>query len=430
MKQYLETPNSIYKVQLYLTKIANRIGTKHLVVISFLVIISKIAIWSLNLKHPEVFMSNDSYSYLATAKNPWEGYFSTPNQFYDQRLRIVPGYPVFIFLLSWLDIKYFYLLSSLIPIAVGAVFYKTFSKELPQTSKLTYLFLILDPALYFESFKVLSDSFFLLLMVLIIYFTKKCISEKSYKYSVFAGLIFGYSVLVRPIAYYLPFIALIIFAATRSEHFKRILVLTLIAIVIPTAWIGKNYYEYGVPILSSVQGTNLIIGEVAGVRALAESKSYEEIISEEDKLKGAQLPRDATAKQIYQYDVSRAKNVLPDHPIELLKLHIIGFAKILFGPGKMTISELLPFMPFFATKFVIYLSSIISILLGLFSLIAISIYFYSSKAFFLLSTYELYFLVLASGSTAYSRFRIPISPIIFLLGFILLLGEKYQKNNK
>ena len=407
-----------------------RISTKNLVLISLLVVISKLFVWALNLKHPEVFMSNDSYSYLATAKNPWEGYFSIPNQFYDQRLRIVPGYPLIIFLLSWLDIKYFYLLSSFIPIAVGAIFYKTFSKELPQTSKLVYLFLILDPALYFESFKVLSDSFFLLLMVLIIYFTKKCISEKSYKYSIFAGLIFGYSVLVRPIAYYLPFIVLIIFAATRSEHFKRILVLTLIAIIIPTAWIGKNYYEYGVTILSSVQGTNLIIGEVAGVRALAENKSYEEIIADEDILKSAQLPRDATAKQVYQYDVSRAKNVLPNHPLQLLKLHIVGVAKILFGPGKMTISELLPFMPISVTKLVIYLSGAISILFGSFSLIAIAIYFYRSKTYFLLSIYEIYFLVLASGSTAYSRFRIPISPIIFMLSLILLLGEKYERKNK
>ena len=192
------------------------------------------------------------------------------------------------------------------------------------------------------------------------------------------------------------------------------------------SWIIRNEAFFNVPVISSVQYKNLILGEVAGIRTLAEGKTLQQIYMEENEMQVDYIGSSPTPNESYDYNQDRFREVVSESPHYFALSHLKGAFLILFGFGSESISNVLKFGDRSFVDIVIFLSAGFSTLLGsafIFASVYALLFMPPMRPWLLTAAY---FLVVSGGATAYSRFRIPI---LMIVAFIIFSSLKHRKDS-
>ncbi|MBM3744054.1 MAG: glycosyltransferase family 39 protein [Actinobacteria bacterium] len=390
-------------------------------------VLLKLILWTFINNDVSRFTTNDSQNYLLASQTFADTY---SNSVKDQlSLLIAPGFPFLLMVLQvFFGISTISLILSLIPIFVAVILYPLFQTYFPKFALIAASFILFEPVLFFESYYILTDTFFLLLVAVSIRILVSLQKSPNLLLATVLGFIVSFACLNRSIVLYLPFAAFAYLVAFQRKFIKRLVPVLLVFVTICGAWILRNIHVYDVPVVSSVQYKNLINSEVAGMRALELRQSYAEVIQAEGKLSTEMLRDDATPREEYQYAQKRFIEVLKESPEFFILNHLRGAAGILFGNGSGTISNALTGSPPWVTNTIIAISTAISTSSGLLFLLSLLYALYRRLEIGDWILFIVYFLLVSGGAVAYSRFRIPVIPLMVLIFFTSLKYAKDIKN--
>jgi hypothetical protein len=379
------------------------------------------------------FKSPDSQDYLLLSKNLTESYLGGKNSYSDISLLRTPGYPFFINIFSTSVFKVI-LAQIFISIAISIVLVLIVKKLSGSNSKkisfVVFIISQLETSLFVYSYKVLTEMLFAFLITLFIYLILllKNIRNIFYAPSIFVILVF--LMLVRPIGiiFVIVFAVLIIITSNRSFY----TMLFLISLLIIGTYSFHNYSRSGIFAMSTVQNENLLMYEGVGAKSISERSTLSITQSEESILRNYKLGENPTVYAIDKYNFNRGLELILENKISFIKLHLVGVAKILFGPNKFELNELFSALsPTFESRFLKYLVVVFSLLTTFF----ISFLGFVSAGYFLknketrfLSVFLFIYLIFTSGANAYGRFRVPIAPILIIFTF-LFINEIYKKRS-
>jgi len=191
-----------------------------------------------------------------------------------------PGYPFFIAYTAF-GFPTMIIIWQFILIVVTAYLIFLMSKQfLPvKWAIVPPLLFLLDPTTIFQTTVVLSDSLFVFLIVLSVYLI--FFKPRAEYWLLVAGLVLGYSVLVRPIGFLLIFGLLFFYIlqnwnkiSAKTFFVSAAIMLTAFFAVI-TPWLVRNYIKTGVWNLSSVSAYNLIQYNLPKYLSVSENIDYE-----------------------------------------------------------------------------------------------------------------------------------------------------------
>ncbi|GEM_PF-1271425 len=136
----------------------------------------------------------------------------------------------------------------------------------------------LDSSALIHTFSILTESLFTFLFLLANFFLVKYIQQISFKSLALAALLFGLATLCRPVGLYYPVIVVIILLCTISATFpsrvKNVTLYVLLFTATLSPWLIRNKLTFGVANLTSIQGNNLLLMNVAHLKAAQEGISF------------------------------------------------------------------------------------------------------------------------------------------------------------
>lgn len=371
-----------------------------------------------------------------------------------------PGYPIFLaFILLFFKSYYAASIVNIILVALTAfLIYKIGDKIINSTAGLVASFLyIVNGSTIFYAITVMSDILFTFLIVLAVYLMFFVKTKKEFLLMFGAGLLIGFSVLVRTIGIFLPFLflAYYFFINRKTISIKK-LVLYLSVLVIGfgavlTPWIVRNKIQSGFWSISSLGGINLFSYNVPffltykNNQSLSESWDMlrsevdESVIENGKDLKNSKKLMSVAMKHIKEDPFGYTKfhlNRLPQYfGGNSSKNFYVNILEIVFQQGnpfldkslliddllkKKDISSLwsrIKSQSFFPLEYIFWLIIIF--------LSAVSVFFrkYRLQALFFISI-AMYFAVL-TGPVVHVRYRVPAEPFMFLsalMGYYSLKG--------
>jgi hypothetical protein len=380
------------------------------------------------------FRSADSQDYLLLSKNLAESYLNGKNLYFELSLSRTPGYPFFLNIFSTSILK-IVLVQILLSIAISVVLVLIVKKLSGNNSKkisfVVFIISQLETSLFVYSYKILTEMLFAFLITLLIYLILllKNIRKIFYAPSIFVILVF--LMLVRPLGIIFVIVFAILIFITPNKSFYT--VLFLISLLIIGTYSFHNLSRSGIFAMSTVQNHNLLMYEGAGAKAISLRSALSVTQSNESNLRNYKLGENPTVYAIDKYNFNRGLELILENKISFIRLHLVGVAKILFGPNKFELNELFSAIsPAFESGFLKNLVIIFSLLATLF----ISFLGFVSAGYFLkykktrfLSVFFFVYLIFTSGANAYVRFRVPIAPILIIFAS-LFINEIYKKGER
>jgi len=226
-----------------------------------------------------------------------------------------------------------------------------------------------------------------------------------------AGLLLGVSVLVRPIAEYLPVLLVpLTLALTRRVVLTALL---LVAFAIPVGlWMARNHHETGVAIVSTIGAHNLLDYRAADAVAIEDGGSRADAARRLD----AQVPQRSNPARAAQAESSLAWHTLLHHPKGAVLTTLKGLGRVLFGPGRAELSRLVTGR----TSGPRLLVAVEALLLGcLLALAAVgAAVLVRRRAWLALAatvSFAAYDVALSAGAEGNARLRMPAAPFLAVL---------------
>lgn len=311
------------------------------------------------------------------------------------------------------------------------------------------LIFLIDPNTIFHSLVVQADLLNAFLIVLIIYFF--CVSPKrsSKAGAIIFGLLIGFSTLVRPISmflivFFIPFYIYFESGIGRKKLALNFLLFIFGFCLLVVPWIVRNKIQTGTAGISSVKDYNFfhyyIPSYLAYKKGISESEAKEILLKEIYPINTEQTDSLAYSSQVHNAWIKYFK----EDPFGYAKFHIIKTIPVFLSSGtKMAVegygsmmgnsslkfqranmSDLLVHMKF--KEFFLELLKnpfIVAEELGLaiicfLAILAIS--FRKNRGYTILLLGLIFYFALLTGTVAYSRFRLPIAPLLFLLSLFAL----------
>jgi len=433
--------------------------------------------------HPEHIFSPDSITYIQTAQALIQtGHFAkSPAQPDIPQLGRTPGYPLFLASFFWFYGEQYALivfaqifLSACTICLIELIAWKFWRNQ--TITLLAALLLAIDIPSAVASQQILTETLFTVLFMLLLWTGQKALSPplSASKLSLF-GLLSALTTLIRPITYYLiiPFILLLLLSlqgesvqrSWKTITFSMIMLLLPWGIVIG-GWQARNFLVAGTTEFSTTQSINLLFYRGADILARSEDISFDQA---QERLGYRNYTaihperQDWTVAQLATAWKQEGLSLIRRHPKLALKSQFIGLMKLLFDPGDSVFLHYLTgtkeptgpgrdlltlswaaFWEKWGRRSPRYLALTIitgSYLLFVYAggLMAGWQRFRKRKerraqwngGHLLPVTMLVYMLVISAGPEAYSRFRIPIMPILCLYagqGWILLLRSRMQVN--
>lgn len=313
-----------------------------------------------------------------------------------------------------------------------------------------FLFL-LDPVTIVNSLVIVTDTLYVGLLVWSIYFFF-CSEKSMEKNAALAGLLLGLSTLVRPISMFLlPLLLLVYIIKRRKNSLKFVVGCVLFYVLSITPWIIRNYevtrtigistvksynlYHYYVPeFLATKQNVSAdkareIVGEGMGQfdeRSLANASRMQKRAFEFIKKDPVDYALFHLLKTIpfflssgyetfsYGYNDSVGREVLPvikeNMTSLLLKGDSKGIEKALMQSPLIVVEQVLLASLWVAAFFALYLAYLRRTVPKTALLWLIILYF-----------------ALLTGPVAYSRYRLPATPFLFILvSYAIVIRPKYE----
>jgi 4-amino-4-deoxy-L-arabinose transferase-like glycosyltransferase len=253
------------------------------------------------------------------------------------------------------------------------------------------------------------------------------ILNESRKTGIEAGIFLSLAMLTKPIA--VVVIPLIIVLMIRVSYRKSGLKCSA-AVLLSTylIWSFRNYLATGYFGFSSQQSTNLHLYEGSGAVAISMNMPLEQVQQYEYSQIQEFLGSSPSLQQLTDYQMIRGMELILKYPLEFLQLHLIGIPKLLFGPGR---GELYKFMSESNMNFqnmerldiFFFFLTILSLFLGISALCALFLMNFKSSEQRVLVFLFLLFVIVSSGAQTYSRFRIPIVPLISIFAAFTIVDS-------
>lgn len=376
-----------------------------------------------------------------------------------------PMYPVFLAgILFVFKNLYFVSLIQIFLFAVCAVMVYRLGKDVlgSKTALAGSLILILEPTMAYWNTQWITETLFLFLLVLGLYFFVEFYKKGSFLNVFFSALFLGFATLTRPAGQGLWVIFLVLFLFfIKKFNWKFVLIslavfiASFVAVVSP--WLIRNKIYFNTYSFSSAD-TSVFYG--FNLPAYLKVNNLENIEKEPDYLYG--LTKNSLAPNISANDLNYhsyfmkkwIKLILAD-PVGYAKVHLLGLIPYFGGDGYTELARQffpnlyrpsdinwdgtlagvrliafnhsgLEMLVFWLGK-ILWSSLYIFALFGMVDLLRRQKYFY----LFLFLGIILYF-ALTIGAVAYSRYRFPINPLIFLLAaigmreFVLYIKRRFR----
>jgi 4-amino-4-deoxy-L-arabinose transferase-like glycosyltransferase len=216
-------------------------------------------------------IGGDSLDYYILSQNIFHFHtFSSSTSFplIPESFRL-PGYPFFLYLFDFLP--HSLLLAMLVQLAMSAgsvvltyVLGKQFLSE--KVAFIAAILFSVEPTSLFFSTTVMSDTVFVFVMLLGLYllFKNPPSDKKTLLAAFFAGLLFGYAVLVRVIAEYLAFCVLFALACVYRKQLKpyrisllKVFIFIVGMVVVIAPWAIRNHRVFNTYTLSATKYINV-----------------------------------------------------------------------------------------------------------------------------------------------------------------------------
>ncbi len=368
-----------------------------------------------------------------------------------------PGYPLLLagFKAIFGSYALFPLLQILMVLGTAFLIYKIGAKLFSEVIGFAATFLyILDPNTIFHTLVLLSDIpyvFFLLLAVYFIFFSEW---KKFYILNLAGGIFLGLTTLIRPISMFLLILLLPFYFLAKRNRFSAQNILAGAAILIVgyslmvAPWMIRNKAVAGVWGISSVGAFNLFHYNIPEFLSFKYGITPDEArLSLQEKL-GDVSPRDIAKLSNSELLNDISLRYLKEDTIGYAKFHLIKTIPFFFSSGIKNFfafyNDIQGYNTFQVTtvnmtnllfrrqikEFMSALKSAPLIALENFSWLFIATFafiptFFSQKNrwLMLMFLFIIFYFAILTGPVAYSRFRLPASPFLFLLaagGFLII----------
>jgi 4-amino-4-deoxy-L-arabinose transferase-like glycosyltransferase len=382
----------------------------------------RLLLWSL-LRDSELnFLEPDSRAYYLPAASKFsELFLSSEANSNFLGAQVTPVFPLFLHGFSFLTISQVVFINLAISMATAFLIYKI-GKEISGTSfgLLCAFIFSIEGSIWFSSLIVAPETLFTFFITLFLYFLISQPFSKSILNYTVAGLSLGISILTRPIGIVILVsivIGLLVFPGFRNMHFVTLLIVASFIVII---WIARNFFIYGVPNVSTISGHNLLYYEGAAAQADSLKITLEESQKIEQGLRDSVIGSTASISEIYEYNMERGISLMQLHPLSLAKTHLMGGLRTIFGPGEASIERILlnglhiqgGNIGFLST--LIFQIVVVLIVIGA-SIGAVKLWSTNKQLFLIFACTAGSLLIASSGSIGYSRFRVPMVPILAIL---------------
>lgn len=378
---------------------------------------------------PQRYWSQDDRDYLGLAFHLHAGYVAGAGQWFDVGLRRTPVYPLV--LRAVFDVfgrHYVAVVAVQVLIAtatVGLTFWLA-RLVLPERYAVGAALLIaIDPASIVFANQMLTETLFALLITVGVGLIVIARRRGDARLGVAAGLILGLSALTRPVAEYLPLAVApaIVLAPTAIRRSSVIVALAVVVgFAVPTgAWVARNDVKTGVPVLSTIDGHNML--QYRAVGALVEEGEPRSLAQHDVLVRLAPHvhPGD-NAAEISRAELGVGLAILGEHPRGAFKDWARGEGRLLVGPAKSETASLLTgrdAVHGFALRTLVLVDQLITLAIVLAAaagFVGMALGRIRIPSLWVLAATALYLIVVSGGHEAYSRFRVPVTPLLVVLG--------------
>jgi dolichyl-phosphate-mannose-protein mannosyltransferase len=416
------------------TWVGSRVG---LLVVLAVAALLRLVVFVTAASSPQRFWSLDDREYLAVANHLRASYLANAGRLFDFGLRRPPGYPLFVRAIFDVFGQHYAAVIGVqlvLSVATVGVTYWLASLLLPgRFALIAAAALAVDPASIVFANQLLTESLFTLLLTVAVALVIRSWQTSSTIIAAVAGLILGVSILVRPVAEYLPvFLALILVLIGAMRKQRAVAIALAFAFVLgfvgPSgAWALRNYEKTGVPTISTIEGHNML--QYRAVGALVESGQPRSLAQHYVLVRLAtRVQPGENAAKVSRAELSVGLAILAEHPIGAFKDWLRGEAKLLLGPARSETSTLLTgretadqtwLRALVLIDAILTIAILLSAAAGAAALLTGRIRI--PALWFLFST-AAYLIIISGGHEAYSRFRVPITPFFVVLGAAALMS--------
>lgn len=413
----------------------------------------RLALFLAAVSQPEAFSQPDSKEYVALGRNFAEAYalgagsarrdpppaegdsigsfsYLVGGELSDLALLRTPGYPLLIhFVYATVGEKPWAVILVQVVLGVFTV-WLTYVVGLeffgPRAARLASLALAIDPISIIMTNYLMAEALFTCVLVAGFLCWSRALRQRSHGWSAEAGILLGASVLIRPVAMYLAVVLVPVGLVLCRDRWATRLALIgvfLLTFALPVGgWIIRNHRVTGVPIVSTVEGINLLYYRAAGAVAEDEGLSWSEArrrlrVTFEERIQAgmnrAELSRHARLL---------AFETLINHPVGAGVAAVKGAARLLTGPGKESLFRLLGAAEPYEIEsglhaFLVGLEILVLVIIMLGAALGCYRLLRSRRYFEVIAVVSVifYFVAASAGLEAFSRFRAPIMPYFALL---------------
>jgi hypothetical protein len=262
------------------------------------------------------------------------------------------------------------------------------------------------PTIHYAN-KILTEATFAAVLFVIFALTLRATTRRAL---IIDGLLVGALVLIRPVAIAYVVVIAIFFAMQRV---RGIVFFVIASLLLPGAWVIRNWRATGVATVSSIAGTNMLMYRGAGAMAMetdddfapALADAQQELLDHADEQLTDGMSH--AARSVVYSRIGRA--ALREHPRGTLLLTLRGLLVNAFDSdweAVMLVSTLH--------------ASIIQLALDAFTAILFAIALFGIASLWrtdrplalLLALTVAYFLFIAAGGESEARFRVPVAPLL------------------
>jgi 4-amino-4-deoxy-L-arabinose transferase-like glycosyltransferase len=400
-------------------------------------------------ENPENFIISDSIGYHNNAID-----LSESGDFKSIDTIRTPGYSSFLALIYYFfgaNITLVIIIQQLIGLLTIYIIYllikSLFNKEI---AYYTSILICIDVNNTFISYEIMSETLFMLLFFLGLYYFLRNIQNIRFKDILYSSIYMGFSALVRPISLYFFLIILVIILICYYNKLMKVayFLITYFAVIflIISTWCFYNYYNYNYFKLSTIDGLNFLEHHVIDTEISFSNKSskelfkyYKDIVEKESKYsKNPFTKNEVKLKIAYQY--------IKENKLIFFYNSLNGILNTLISPGSESIARIVGaehnrisqykaknvysgLKIFFLKKslFEIIISAVIFLLLSFIYFLAINAVLQTikDKKTIILLLIILFF-VLIPGIIGHYRYRLPIYPLIISLASISIYNYRLK----
>jgi 4-amino-4-deoxy-L-arabinose transferase-like glycosyltransferase len=369
---------------------------------------------------PGRYWSEDDRDYIGLTDHLHAGYLDGPGRWFDVGLLRTPVYPFFLRAIFEVFGRHYVAVTAaqlVIGAATVALTYWLAQLVLPERYALgAALLLSIDPASIVFGNIMLTETLFAFLLTLTLGLVVLARQNNAHVLGVAAGLVLGVGILTRPVSEYLPIVLALALVLTRRRSAALLAVAVILGAAIPAgAWAIRNHAKTGVTTVSTIDGHNMLFYRAVG--ALEESGKSHHAAETDVRLRlRKRLHGEENAAEVSRIELRLGLYILFQHPVGAAKSWARGEAKLLVGPAKAETATLLTGRRHVHSSWlraVVALAAAVTI--GILVLAAAGVGLNRSLDIWLLVAAAGYLIVISGGPEAYSRFRVPVTPVLAIL---------------